>query len=53
MAVWQSLADNQGQAVSIRFCSREGTALTEDSSQNKKMCESLITDIASVPEGYT
>ena len=34
--LWQSLAaDNQGQAVSIRFCSREGTALTKDSWQNK------------------
>ena len=28
-------ADNWGQAVSIRFCSREGTALTKDSWQNK------------------
>ena len=34
--LWQSLAaDNWGPAVGIRFCSREGTALTKDSSQNK------------------
>ena len=53
IVTWPLLvAGNWGQAISILFCSRRAQPW-QKTILRTKVCESLITDIASVPEGYT